>query len=173
MAKKKKLPVITMPPTVSPKKHAGGRPSKYTNELAKEICERLAEGQLLIQIVRLNHMPDYSTITRWILHNEEFYTMYAQARAAQADRLAEQCIEMADETRDSDHAQAQRLKVDTRKWYTAKIRPRFYGENGTGFDRAEKNGGSNTVRDLIERFKGTKKRKPGEDEDPGSTESGT
>lgn len=177
MAKKKKLPVITMPPTASPEKekHAGGRPSKYTDEIAKEICHRLSEGQLLIQIVRLNHMPDYSTVMNWVLSNDEFFDMYARARQTQADRLAEQCIEMADEARDGDSSAAQRLKVDTRKWYTAKIRPRFYGDNGTGFDRDKKNGGGSTISRLITNLRRAKKdgsrSGEGSDEDEGGNGS--
>lgn len=147
MAKKKPPKDITVLPK-EPKKM--GRPSLYTDAIAAEICERISQGQLLIRIAELDHMPDYSTISKWIVNKEEFFAMYARARASQADRFAEECIEMADEAHDGESSSAQRLKVDTRKWYTAKIRPRFYGENGTGFDIPDKAGGIDSLRQLAE-----------------------
>ena len=35
-----------------------GRPGLYTPELAREICERLAEGETLRSVCRDKHMPD-------------------------------------------------------------------------------------------------------------------
>ena len=171
--KKKKSDIIEMPPTAAPSYEHAGQPTKYTQELAEEICTRLSEGQLLIQIVRLPHMPTYTTVMNWVLWKEEFFEMYARARQTQADRLAEQCLEMADEAHDGESSAAQRLKVDTRKWYTAKIRPRFYGENGIGFERDKKNNSGNTLQRLVDNLRKAKRRGPGSGEDPNSSEGGT
>ena len=173
--KKKKSEIIEMPPSKSTYQEGQtfGRPSLYTEALAKEICERISEGQLLIQIVRLDHMPTYTTVMNWVLWKEDFFDMYARARQTQADRLAEQCIEMADEARDGETSAAQRLKVDTRKWYTAKIRPRMWGDDARGFEGTEKSSGTNSVKRLVDRFRATKRKRPGNSEDPGSDESGT
>lgn len=42
-----------------------GRPSKYTVELAIEICDRMGQGESARQICKDEHMPDASALTRW------------------------------------------------------------------------------------------------------------
>lgn len=57
-----------------------GRPTKYTDALADEICRRIAEGEMLLQIVRDKHMPERSTIYGWIEQYEDFSDNYARVR---------------------------------------------------------------------------------------------
>ena len=56
--------------------------------------------------------------------------MYARAREARADLHAAQVLEIADETVGSmvDVAQAKN-KMDARKWLTARMYPRVYGDH--------------------------------------------
>lgn len=42
-----------------------GRPSTYTDDLFNEICERMANGETLMQICRDDQMPDHETVKRW------------------------------------------------------------------------------------------------------------
>jgi transposase-like protein len=111
-----------------------GRPSLYTPELAAAICERLSQGETLVAICRADGMPDPATVWRWREEREDFRNSYARAREAQADVLAEQTISLADEvegTQDANVVAAARLRVDTRKWFASKMRPRVYGERQT------------------------------------------
>ena len=50
--------------TIPPKRT--GRPTKYTDALADEICRRIAEGEMLMQIVRDEHMPERKTVYNWM-----------------------------------------------------------------------------------------------------------
>ena len=47
-----------------------GRPSKYTPELAAEMCERLSNGEPLRQICRDDHMPFWTRIYDWMGKDE-------------------------------------------------------------------------------------------------------
>lgn len=112
------------------KKHTAkrkpGRPSLYSEELADEICNRLAEGNTLTSICKLDGMPHIATVMRWALDEEHpFCEKYASARERQADTMAQQIVDIADEIGDP---QALRLRVDARKWLASKMAPKRYGE---------------------------------------------
>lgn len=74
-----------------------GRPSLYTPELAEEICERMVGGEDLVSIVEdSEHIPNLSTIFRWMEAFPSFREMYARARDLQQDVFAAQTIRISD-----------------------------------------------------------------------------
>lgn len=128
-----------------------GRPSDFTQELADLICERLADGESLRNICDSENMPSRTTVFRWIAANTDFRNQYACAREAQADFYAESTIDISDEEvtmiKRSKHGgkddegdgdlevvfdptavARNRLRVDARKWYAAKLAPKKYGD---------------------------------------------
>lgn len=117
-----------------------GRPSKYTPELADEICERLSKGEPLTQICRSEHMPDRTTVHDWRAANEEFSQRFARAKDDGYDSIAMDCLHIADETgkdtkytehgeqADSEWITRSRLRVDTRLKLLAKWDPKRYGD---------------------------------------------
>lgn len=105
-----------------------GRPSSYTDEIAEEICERLANGESLPAILATEGMPAQKTVYRWLEANEDFRQRYAHARAQQADHYADQIVTIADTAEDANKA---RLQIDARKWVAAKLLPKKYGERTT------------------------------------------
>ena len=107
-----------------------GRPSKFSQELANGICERLANGDSLRKICAGNDMPDSRTVHRWIADNQGFCQQYAHAREGQAEFYADEIIEISDTATSEDVAVA-RLRVDARKWYAAKLAPKKYGDKIT------------------------------------------
>ena len=123
------------------------RPTKYTEELGKEICQRIASGETVLSISKDPDMPASSSIYLWLLdeNKKEFSENYAQARMAQADYYFDQLIEIADDkTKDDidferedgsvtslpnkEHMARSRLRVDTRKWYLSKVLPKKFGD---------------------------------------------
>lgn len=124
----------------------GGRPSLYSEELAEEICRRIAGGRSLRSVCRDADMPDGATVCRWLAKEEHarFRDHYAHARELQADALFDEALEIADNgTNDwmlhndpdnpgyrlnGEHVQRSRLRVDTRKWAAAKLAPKKYGD---------------------------------------------
>lgn len=105
--------------------HAGGRPTTYTEDLANEICRRIMEGESLRSIVETEGMPNRSTVHLWLATKSQFSDQYARAREDQADTLADELIELADNATDVNKA---RLQIDTRKWAASKLKPKKYGD---------------------------------------------
>jgi hypothetical protein len=83
---------ITLPDT--PKKT--GRPSKYTPELAAEICNRLGTGEPLLQICKDENMPERRTVYGWLERDPDLSAQFAHAREAGCDAIAEELIEISD-----------------------------------------------------------------------------
>lgn len=126
------------------KKTRRGRPSKYTPALAEAICDRLAEGESLRKICKDQKMPAARNVHVWVEENDEFRQQYARAREAQADKYAQEIIEIADEecvvvkhpkegedvevAFDSALVANKRLRVDARKWAASKLAPKKYGD---------------------------------------------
>lgn len=116
-------------------KDKGGRPSKYSKELADKICERVVEGKSLIKISK-EFGFHLSSFFEWIGTHKEFSDKYARAKAEQADTLIEEILDISDAEMpkdvfgkiDSAAVNHARLKVDTRKWIAGKMRPKKYGE---------------------------------------------
>ena len=115
-----------------------GRPTIYTLKLAAELCFHLSTGLSLRTVCKMNGMPDGTTVFRWLQDDEEFRKQYARAKQEAADALAEEIIDISDEAdsvirkgaekKSSAYAANQRLRVDTRKWIMAKMKPKKYGE---------------------------------------------
>lgn len=118
-----------------------GRPTTYSPEIAGVICISLAEGLSLREICRKDEMPGLSTVFQWLAKHKDFAERYARAREAQADHMAEELLEIADDARNDwvegengeavlnhEHVTRSRLRVDTRKWLMSKLLPRKYGD---------------------------------------------
>lgn len=119
-----------------------GRKSEYTEEIADKICARIASSSdSVVTICKDEDMPSQVTVYKWLLNNEDFAKKYARAREAQADVLAEQIIDIADDgsndfTRDEngkkildqEHVQRSKLRIDARKFIAAKLKPKKYGD---------------------------------------------
>lgn len=114
----------------------------YSDSLADVICAELVVGKSLNTICKQDDMPHISTIFDWLSKHPYFSEKYARAREQQADYLAEQIIDIADEIEietvyDGDNVtlelnntavQRNRLRIDARKWYAGKLRPKKYGD---------------------------------------------
>ena len=123
-----------------------GRPSKYTEEIANEICSRLSEGEPLAQICRDEHMPGLSTVYEWRDQpdKKEFSGNIVRAREAGFDHIAQDALRIADTplegvevTTDSDGKVTEKrsdmlghrkMQIETRLKLLAKWDPKRYGE---------------------------------------------
>lgn len=119
----------------------------YSDELAQEICQRISEGQGVALIGRSEGMPTPSTIHKWLLDGKhpEFQKKYEQAVNIRAEHLFEEILEIADESKNDwivrrgedgsvvtvvnkEVVNRSRLRIDTRKWYLAKVMPKKFGD---------------------------------------------
>ncbi len=102
-----------------------GRPTSFTADCADAICARVMDGAILADICRDADMPDRRTVYRWFKAHDDFRLMYAHAREARADMIADEVINIADTEPDPNKA---RVRIDARKWYAAKLNPKRYGD---------------------------------------------
>lgn len=116
----------------------------YTQELADEICEGLALGNSLRTVCRADRMPSVKTIFNWLRTYPEFLQQYTRAKEESADAMADEVLDIADDgTNDwmeihkkdwtgwvvnGEALQRSRLRVETRKWLMAKMKPKKYGD---------------------------------------------
>lgn len=147
-----------------------GRPSRYSQDLADNICAELATGKSMRTVCRADDMPAMSTVFKWLRERPVFSEQYARAKAEAADALVEEILDIADdgsndwmEVHDRDgnatgyklngeHVQRSRLRVDTRKWIASKLKPKKYGER-VGLDHGVQS--ANPLADLIQSIQGT------------------
>lgn len=101
-----------------------GRPTTFTQQLADQICERMANGETLRAVCRDIDLPP-STVIEWTMNNKTFSEQYTQARQKQADSYADMIL---DEAFNSHDAQIGRLRVDALKWVASKLAPKRYGD---------------------------------------------
>lgn len=106
-----------------------GRPSSYTDEIADEICEGIANGAALHRLcAERDDLPTERTVYNWLASNEVFVQKYARARERQQDRRVDEIIVIADEEDDPNKA---RVRIDARKWAASKLAPKKYGDRVT------------------------------------------
>lgn len=118
-----------------------GRPTEYSQQVADEICEAISTtNKSLKTICQPENMPAVRTVLYWLHTNEPFLHQYTRAKEEQADFLAEEIIEIADDS-SNDTIQGEygpmenrewvnrsRLRVDARKWVASKLKPKKYGD---------------------------------------------
>jgi hypothetical protein len=121
-----------------PKKR--GRPSKWSAEIAAEICRRLSTGQPLAVICREEAMPHPNSVRQWMKARPDFAEAITEARATGFDALAAECLTIADDTAgdviatdygprvDNGVIQRAKLKIETRLKLLSKWHPQKYGD---------------------------------------------
>lgn len=156
MAKKpKSLPSdkvadVTGKPQTREVTNKGGRPTKYTPDIARVICEQLSDGIPLRQICRENDgFPAWRTVYDWMWRDAELSTAIARARDIGYDALAEECLYISDNIQmgkkkvftsgakkeedsvtvtEEDMLGHRKLQIETRLKLLAKFNPKKYGE---------------------------------------------
>jgi len=125
-----------------------GRPRReYSEDIAEQICERIAKGETLRSISKDKSLPDRHIVYRWIDENPEFASRFALARHCGYDEIADEMLEIANSTiigeteeisygPDGMHKKVKRedmlghrkLQVWTREKLLSKWYPQKYGE---------------------------------------------
>lgn len=109
-----------------------GRPSGFNNEIADEICTRIANGESMRKICDLAHMPNRETVIRWMVANEEFAAKCARARTEQADFMDDKILDVAEKCENGlIDPQAAKVAISAYQWRASKLKPKVYGDNIT------------------------------------------
>ena len=124
-------------------------PKEYDRDKVMDyICDALATssrglGNILTEAK--DKVPTYSQVMRWIDKDEELRDRYARAKEAQADFMADEMLDIADDGRNdwmkrqqangesvdvlnNEVIQRSKIRIDTRKWLASKLKPKKYSE---------------------------------------------
>jgi hypothetical protein len=126
---------------------ATGRPTKYTQELADSICELTATSSRSLDSICKEVKIGVRTVLDWLCDDDkkDFAQKYARSKEEQADFLANEILEIADDGRNDlmtigfgdkayeaenkEVVNRSKLRVEARKWLAGKLRPKKYGDN--------------------------------------------
>jgi len=99
----------------------------FSQDIADKICERMIEGEDLVEICKDPAMPSRATVYRWMAEHPAFETQCARAREGLADfeankiaKLAESCTEL--------NAHSTKVKLSALQWLAAKRAPKRWGD---------------------------------------------
>lgn len=106
-----------------------------------EFCGYVCKGGHMAKFCEERGLK-YTTMQEWIWKNPDRTARYERAREERADYLFDEIVAIADEScvetkyegeeiklvLDATAIARNRLRVDTRKWAAAKLRPRTYGD---------------------------------------------
>lgn len=126
-------------------KVGAGRPSSYTQEIADKICDEIATSSRSIKtICDADDMPSSITVLKWLRDFPDFLSQYTRAKEMQADYLAEEMLDIADdgsndfmtitkgdesyEVENKEWTSRSKLRVEARKWIASKLKPKKYGD---------------------------------------------
>ncbi len=103
---------------------------KYTTQIGIEICAEIASSNKSLATICTEMGLSNRTAWYWISEHEDFREMYEKAKMQQADFLIEEMMEIADQgSKDLIDAMDRKLRVNTRQWAAAKLKPKKYGQN--------------------------------------------
>jgi len=119
-----------------------GRPSLYSDEIAKKICELTSTSHKSLKTICEELKVPVRTVLDWLSSKEDFSQKYARAKDEQADFLVEEMLEIADDGKNDtlidpetgaqyenkEWTNRSKIRVDARKWIAAKLKPRKYSE---------------------------------------------
>jgi hypothetical protein len=121
------------------------RPTKFSEELFENICNQIATTSIGLHKICKEVGISAVTFFEWLKEDTELSNRYARAREAQAELLADQIIEIADdstndtktivgkagdliEVENTEWTNRSKLRVEARKWIAAKLKPKKYGD---------------------------------------------
>lgn len=127
-------------PAAPKEKRSVGRPTKKTDVLMNELCALIAQKGMSVKAACKEVGLNFSTFWDWLNADVEFANRYARAKELQAEAFADEIVEIADEPPelvvddagaariDNAFVQYQRLRIESRKWVSARLLPKKYGD---------------------------------------------
>jgi hypothetical protein len=106
------------------------------DKLWPEILREIGNGSSLTKAINKPGYPTYDSVQKNMRANPEIRRLYEEAVEARADYLAESLIDISEEAipegLDGPQLSAwinqMKIRIDTRKWTAAKLRPKTWGE---------------------------------------------
>ena len=118
----------------------------YDQQLADQICYRIAAGETLASILQEPNMPTMTSIWTWIRDRPAFALAYNQAQREQMRSWANEIIHLADDstedwikatgkrgqpikpTLNREHIERTKVRIQARQWLMARFAPEQFSE---------------------------------------------
>ena len=105
------------------------RPSEYNFEICKDICDKVADGENIISILKESTYPSWSTFRRWKNENEELRTLYVNSQQDKGIALENEIDEIMQDLKMGKYEpSAANVLIQTLKWKMAKFYPKVFGD---------------------------------------------
>ncbi len=103
--------------------------SGKSKAMFEEICHRIAGGRSLESVCKDEGMPASRTVWVWIKDDDDFQSMYVDARERRGQYFGEKIADVARDTLDGKiDPNAARVALDGFKWAAARMSPKVYGD---------------------------------------------
>lgn len=136
--------------------------TEYSTDIADLICFKIIEGKSLVKTCEELDV-NYRLVFNWLKEHAEFLDNYTRAREIQADSLADGVLDVADDS--TIPADERRVRIDARKWYAGKLKPKKYGDS-TQIKHADADGNKISVNEVLNQINGSTSGLPRADETP-------
>lgn len=106
------------------------RPSEYNFKLCEEICDKIAEGENIIDILNSSDAyPAWPTFRRWKNNNDELRTLYVNSQQDKAIALEKEIDDLRASliAKEIEYPVYNAL-VNTAKWKMAKFYSKMFGD---------------------------------------------
>jgi hypothetical protein len=111
--------------------HAGGRPTLYTPELAKRICDAVATHSCGLNklCAMYDWMPDQQTVKNWRRDYSEFFALYLQAKELQGVCITENLWEESEALPPiKEEIDLFNTRFRFQQFHLAKLAPKIFGD---------------------------------------------
>ena len=100
------------------------RPNDCDFTLADQICQRVANGEVLAEICNSRDMPLPATFLKWTRDDPTLDKCWRQAQLDRLDVFTEECVLIADT---SDPKQAA-MSISSRSWMAERLNPKKFSQ---------------------------------------------
>ena len=104
----------------------------FDEDVALQICNRVAAGEPLTKVCEDKGLPSYLTVCKWFREVPDFEREYARARADSAEAGYFEIMEVEkDLAAGKTDPNTARVLIDSIKWRIGRMKPKVYGDRLT------------------------------------------
>ena len=107
------------------------RHSEYDYNLCEEICDKIADGMHIMDVLNSDkkRYPSWPTFRRWKQNHDELQTLYTRSIQDKTEMITFEIVSIMNDVKNGVIGPAEgRLLIDTLKWFAAKFYPKMYGD---------------------------------------------